>query len=624
MYYTINTLKRKADNVLIYMQKSKFRQVIESLLDETLDKVNLVLKNPNIVKAIQEKIDNDYSINTKISPKDLLLYFDDALDNNKYIPWVTKRYISNDFVANQIDEINNLLNRFVQNLNKIENKDIGFYKSIDELKDVIRTAENTDLSNSEKARIAKTEAKKVYEDNDLVIIVPETEAAAIQYGKGTKWCTSALNDNRFETYDGISPLYININKHNGNKYQFWEGENGIEFRNAANDPVDLFDTLLKPYPNLAKYYYEIFKRSFPLNLDSSYIPMIKGALYHKIASQEEISQFLYDQFKKYNYPDAIEPFIEYMSKEHLNKLGMKIQESKFRKMSRFRQIVENQLNTYGYSLYEDAKKDNEYLRHSIDVFDEYIAKLAKQIDPEEYYFDSNLDLSVELNEDFGNVAVVIVFEPENDRRVSYGTYDKNGIIQIILGNIFDLNKEANTIKAEDPIMRDDKISILGKDILHLMNSNNVRSTFIHEYQHFIDDKQRNYLKKSSDKLANELKNLPYDHSTEDYKKLYYNSAHENNAHYMRLLHDISVELKKQANRNLALLTPEQRLELFLHNISRQGSDFRELYKSLNKRLQRRLISRLYKYFSADFWDERRKEIDDKEFNDMISELFSEA
>ena len=325
------------------MQKSKFRQVIESLLDETLDKVNLVLKNPNIVKAIQEKIDNDYSINTKISPKDLLLYFDDALDNNKYIPWVTKRYISNDFVANQIDKINNLLNRFVQNLHKIENKDIGFYKSIDELKDVIRTAENTDLSNSEKARIAKTEAKKVYEDNDLVIIVPETEAAAIQYGKGTKWCTSALNDNRFEIYDGISPLYININKHNGNKYQFWEGENGIEFRNAANDPVDLFDTLLKPYPNLAKYYYEIFKRSFPLNLDSSYIPMIKGALYHKIASPEEISQFLYDQFKKYNYSDAIEPFIEYMSKEHLNKLGMKIQESKFRKTSRFKQIVEKVL-----------------------------------------------------------------------------------------------------------------------------------------------------------------------------------------------------------------------------------------------------------------------------------------
>ena len=41
-------------------------------------------------------------------------------------------------------------------------------------------------------------------------------------------------------------------------------------------------------------------------------------------------------------------------------------------MSRFREIVEKELASYGYSLDEDAKKDNEYLRHSINKFDEYI------------------------------------------------------------------------------------------------------------------------------------------------------------------------------------------------------------------------------------------------------------
>lgn len=292
-------------------------------------------------------------------------------------------------------------------------------------------------------------------------------------------------------------------------------------------------------------------------------------------------------------------------------------------MSRFREIVKKELASYGYLLDEDAKKDNEYLRHSIDKFDEYITKLTKQINPNKYYFDSDINLAVQLVEEFGDVAVVITFENEEHTNAN-GTYNRNGVIQIILGNIFDLNNEVDIARNKDPITREEnKISIRGDDILHLMNSNNVRSTFVHEYQHFIDDKQRNYLAKSSDKLKSTVQDLPADERIEKYKNLYYNSAHENNAHYMTLLHDISTELRKQADVNLAFLTPEQRVELFLNNISRQDSDFKALYNKLDKKLQRHLINRLYKYFSADFWNDRKKEIEDQEMNNAISELFGE-
>lgn len=292
-------------------------------------------------------------------------------------------------------------------------------------------------------------------------------------------------------------------------------------------------------------------------------------------------------------------------------------------MSRFREIVKKELASYGYSLDEDAKKDNEYLRHSIDKFDEYIAKLTKQIDPDKRYFDSDMNLAVHLVEEFGDVAVVITFEDKVHANAN-GTYNRNGVIQIILGHIFDLDNEADITRSEDPITREDnKISMRGDDILRLMNSNAVRSTFVHEYQHFIDDKQRNYLAKSSSKLKSTMQNLPADERAEKYKDFYYNSAHENNAHYMTLLHDISVELRKQADVNLALLTPEQRMDLFLYNISRQDSDFKALYNKLDKKLQRHLINRLYKYFSADFWNDRRKEIEDQEMDKAISELFGE-
>lgn len=293
-------------------------------------------------------------------------------------------------------------------------------------------------------------------------------------------------------------------------------------------------------------------------------------------------------------------------------------------MSNFREMVKRELALHGYSLDEDAKKDNEYLRHSIAKFDEYIAKLTKQINPNEYYFDSDMNLVVQLVDEFGKVAVVMAFEDEKSPYAN-GTYNRNGVIQLILGNIFDLDNKVNIVRDRDPITyEDNKISILGDDLLHLANSNNVRSTFVHEYQHFIDDKQRNYLAKSSDKLKSAIQDLPADEREERYKNLYYNSAHENNAHYMTLLHDISAELRKQADVNLALLTPEQRLELFLDNISRPGSDFRALYKKLDKKLQRHLINRLYKYFSADFWNDRKKEIEDQELNNIISEWFGQS
>lgn len=293
-------------------------------------------------------------------------------------------------------------------------------------------------------------------------------------------------------------------------------------------------------------------------------------------------------------------------------------------MSKFREMVKRELALHGYSLDEDAKKDNEYLRHSIDKFDEYIAKLTKQINPNEYYFDSDMNLVVQLVEEFGKVAVVITFEDEKFPYAN-GTYNRNGVIQLILGNIFDLDNKVDIARDRDPITyEDNKISIRGDDLLHLVNSNNVRSTFVHEYQHFIDDKQRKYLAKSSDKLKSAIQDLPTDEREEKYKNLYYNSAHENNAHYMTLLHDISAELRKQADVNLALLTPEQRLDLFLDNISRQNSDFRALYKKLDKKLQRHLINRLYKYFSADFWNDRKKEIEDQELNNIISEWFGQS
>ena len=142
----------------------------------------------------------------------------------KYTDWMIRLYRKGKLKMEDLYKATEYLTAFHKFKNRIEKKDIGQYKSLPELYDVVKDyIDNPDqaTSKSDERRKIKSDAEKVYEDEKWLVIVPHTKEAAIEYGKGTQWCTAATSSyNAFDGYNEYGNLYININKRTGEKYQF--------------------------------------------------------------------------------------------------------------------------------------------------------------------------------------------------------------------------------------------------------------------------------------------------------------------------------------------------------------------------------------------------------------------
>ena len=104
------------------------------------------------------------------------------------------------------------LKTFFKFKSKIEIKDLGRYPSIQDLWEVTDAfageTETETLSKSQTEKIIKKDTKKLIDTPDFKVYVPETKEAACYYGKGTKWCTAADNDNMFDHYNNHGKLYV--------------------------------------------------------------------------------------------------------------------------------------------------------------------------------------------------------------------------------------------------------------------------------------------------------------------------------------------------------------------------------------------------------------------------------
>jgi len=96
----------------------------------------------------------------------------------------------------------------------------------------------------EKKQDEKGQAKTVFENDQVRIVVPEDQTAACYYGQGTRWCTAAkTSSNYFGHYNQQGPLYILLPKkpkHDGEKYQLhfeseqFMDENDYNVENIVN------------------------------------------------------------------------------------------------------------------------------------------------------------------------------------------------------------------------------------------------------------------------------------------------------------------------------------------------------------------------------------------------------
>lgn len=159
----------------------------------------------------------------------------------KYGKWLLNIYRKGTFKEGDFGEAKRLLPIYDKYKNVIKTKDIMSLSSMGELYQVVQPyiGGNMATSKSDAARKIKEDAEKVYEDNQWVIVVPHTKEAAILYGKNTKWCTAAEDEqhNMFNYYNDSGPLYINIRKSDGKKFQFHFNSYPKQFMDELDEPI---------------------------------------------------------------------------------------------------------------------------------------------------------------------------------------------------------------------------------------------------------------------------------------------------------------------------------------------------------------------------------------------------
>jgi hypothetical protein len=121
----------------------------------------------------------------------------DPSDNQKYLPFIIKYYLSGenlDMISNRISEYHTILSR-----SQVVIKDISSFKTFFQLDEYVQKL-NSISSKRELKREIKKEADIVLDNDDIFIVNVQSHPASCLFGSGTKWCTTAKNHVHWERY----------------------------------------------------------------------------------------------------------------------------------------------------------------------------------------------------------------------------------------------------------------------------------------------------------------------------------------------------------------------------------------------------------------------------------------
>lgn len=152
----------------------------------------------------------------------------------RYGVWIGNMYANGYIKLGDIPELKAALATYDKNKSQLP--PIKDCKSLSELIEWVKNLSD-DFKPVRKQSKAKADLEKVYEDDEWVVYVPHSHEAARRGGEGTYWCTASENDYYYNYYSKQGPLYINIRKSNGAKFQFhFESD---QFMDADDDPIRL-------------------------------------------------------------------------------------------------------------------------------------------------------------------------------------------------------------------------------------------------------------------------------------------------------------------------------------------------------------------------------------------------
>jgi hypothetical protein len=132
-------------------------------------------------------------------------------------------------------------------------KDINQYENPQFIKKLMNTIDAR-KTQREIEREIKTQADKIYEDSDVLVVRPKSHAASCYYGANTKWCTTQTgNPGYFEKYFRDGNLYYFLNKKTNNKLAL--------YRNESERQTEVYDALDRKVP------VENLREEFPNQID---------------------------------------------------------------------------------------------------------------------------------------------------------------------------------------------------------------------------------------------------------------------------------------------------------------------------------------------------------------------
>ena len=154
----------------------------------------------------------------------------DPSGKNKYLMWTIKQFAKmtdeyreengGDLSDTQLGQaiypiyqgIANTVDQFHANYQRLKNKDINAYKTIDQINDVLKKLGLTQkLQRAKKREIAQEGSSNLYENDDVWMIKPDTTEASCYYGTGARWCISATtSQNYFKQYTGEGKSFYMI------------------------------------------------------------------------------------------------------------------------------------------------------------------------------------------------------------------------------------------------------------------------------------------------------------------------------------------------------------------------------------------------------------------------------
>jgi hypothetical protein len=207
--------------------------------------------------------------------------------NKGYFLWVYK-LLKNGLKEEDFYKVKEYLELFNKYINVIpkDMRDIGRYKTIYDLLDVVKKFRQDGESGEEeiatskkaekKARLAK-EVDVVYTSDRWTVKIPRTEWASCELGKGTEWCTAATkSDNRFESYNSDGLLYVLFNKEDNSRYQLHFETNQFMDVNDKEVPTAYFFDHVSEDEGLYDFFKEQSDRFYEFILKTSVDDMVDG------------------------------------------------------------------------------------------------------------------------------------------------------------------------------------------------------------------------------------------------------------------------------------------------------------------------------------------------------------